>query len=69
MEDFARITWFSGGELSIKGGTIDNFLPIYCNEGGHKNITEPYREGGVWNQIKCIVTQTKLSNPPSPEDK
>lgn len=46
MKDFERITWFSGGELSIKGGTIDNFLPIYCNEGGHKNITEPYGEGG-----------------------
>lgn len=46
MKDFARTTWFSGGELSIKGGTIDNFLPIYCNEGGHKNITEPYGEGG-----------------------
>lgn len=46
VKDFARITWFSGGELSIKGGTIDNFLPIYCNEGGHKNITEPYGEGG-----------------------
>ena len=35
MKDFARITWFSGGGgLSIKGGTIDNFLPIYCNGGG-----------------------------------
>lgn len=46
MKDFARIIRFSGGELSIKGGTIDNFLPIYCNEWGHKNITEPYGEGG-----------------------
>lgn len=36
---------FRGG-TEYKGGTIDNFLPIYCNEGGHKNITEPYGEGG-----------------------
>ena len=45
-ERFCKDHMVFRGELSIKGGTIDNFLLIYCNEGGHKNITEPYGEGG-----------------------
>ena len=43
------VTWFSGGESvvanRVERGTIENYLPINCHEGGRgkclKNITKP----------------------------
>ena len=59
---------FRGG-TEYKGGTIDYFLPIYCNEGGHKNITEALWGGGGVESDKMYREANKTLQSPLPRRK